>query len=169
MAATDAQSLQQLARDVRGKTLQLLDAAHPQELLWTPPGTANHILWHAGHALWLQDVLCLRLLTGRPSLPGNWEAFFAAGSHPQKPPGPWPSRDEVRYELAGQLTRLLEALEALTWQQLDARAPFARAESSRTLRQAIVHGLHDEAIHQGEMYLLLKLQRAGSRPEGHRV
>jgi hypothetical protein len=30
----------------------------------------------------------------------------------------------------------------------------------RSLLSTIVHGLHDEAKHQGEMYLLLKLCRA---------
>jgi hypothetical protein len=161
MASLDNESLLLLVREVRGKTLELLDAAQPHELTWSPPGTANHILWHAGHALWLQDVLCLRLLSGRISLPGPWEAFFGAGSRPQSPPGPWPSRDEVRYELAGQLPRLLSALAPLTWQQLDTRPRFAGTNGGRTLRQSVIHGLHDEANHQGEMYLLLKLQRLG--------
>jgi hypothetical protein len=35
------------------------------------------------------------------------------------------------------------------------------------LVRGILHGLHDEARHQGEMYLLLKLRRSTSRlPDG---
>jgi hypothetical protein len=159
--AAHNESLLQLARDVRGKTLHLLDAAGDDELTWAPPGTANHLLWHAGHALWLQDVLCLRLLTGRPSLPDRWEDYFGMGSSPASPPGPWPSRQRVRHELTEQLPRLLAAVAPLTTEQLDARPPFGRFRDRRTLRQRVVHGLHDEANHQGEMHLLLKMRRAG--------
>ena len=34
---------------------------------------------------------------------------------------------------------------------------------SDTLAGRIIHGLHDEARHQGEMYLLLKLCRLGGK------
>jgi hypothetical protein len=157
------ESLLLLARDVRAKTLRLLEAAHPHELTWAPPGTSNHLLWHAGHALWLQDVLCLRLLSGRGSLPDGWEGLFRMGSHPARPPEPWPAREELRRELADQLPRLLAAVSPLTPEQLDVRPPFAAPGDDRTLRACVVHGLHDEANHQGEMYLLLKMQRLAGR------
>ena len=50
------------------------------------------------------------------------------------------------------MQRLTGVLVALTPQQL---AQVVRPP--RTLRFSILHGLHDEAIHQGEMYLLLKM------------
>src|SRR5262245_7119730 len=71
-----------LAQEVRSDTIQLLQAARPAELTWAPAGTSNHLLWHAGHGLWLQDVLCLRLLSGRSELPAGWEERFAMGSRP---------------------------------------------------------------------------------------
>ncbi len=46
-------ALAELAGQVRQRTLELLGAAEPSWLTWSPPGTSNHILWHAGHALWL--------------------------------------------------------------------------------------------------------------------
>jgi hypothetical protein len=159
MAEPGNASLLLLARGTRARTLALLDAAADDELTWAPPGTSNHVLWHAGHAAWLQETLCLRLLSGRPSLPAGWERFFGMGSHPATPPGPWPPRGVVRTVLAGQLPRLVAALGPLTTEQLDARPPFAAAHHTRTLRQCVVHGLHDEANHQGEMYLLLKIRR----------
>ena len=61
--------LAELAREVRGDTLRILAATGDAELTWAPTGTTNHILWHAGHALWLQDALCVRLLTGHSELP----------------------------------------------------------------------------------------------------
>jgi hypothetical protein len=151
--------LLELARDVRTRTLRLLEAATDHELTWTPPGTSNHVLWHAGHALWLQEVLCLQILTGKSGLPAGWGERFGMGSRPGQPRRPWPPRDEVRRELAAQLPRLLDALRPLTREQLEALPPFPHRGDDRTLQQCIVHGLHDEANHQGEMYLLLKMQR----------
>ena len=81
------------------------------------------------------------------------------GANPARTPRPWPAREELRRELTAKLPRVLAAVGPLTPQQLDARPPFAHPGDDRTLRECIVHGLHDEANHQGEMYLLLKMRR----------
>ena len=51
---SSSEVLQELAREVRQGTLQILAATQAAWLTWAPPHTSNHILWHAGHALWLQ-------------------------------------------------------------------------------------------------------------------
>ena len=89
-------TLQELIRQVRHNTVQILDAAEPSWLTYAPPGTSNHILWHAGHALWLQDVLCVRLLAGRGELPAGWAERFGANCRPLDQTTDWPSRDELR-------------------------------------------------------------------------
>ncbi len=160
-AERSAPVLQLLARDVRGKTLQLLQAARPDELLRTPPGTSNHVLWHAGHALWVEDALCVQILTGRSELPPGWAATFGMGSRPAQHRGPWPEPREVRRGLEDQLLRLLALLSSVADDALDRLPPFPHRGDTRTLGESIVHGLHDEANHQGEMYLLLKLCRLG--------
>jgi hypothetical protein len=48
---------------------------------------------------------------------------------------------------------------ALSPADLDARLRFAYPGDRRALWQSILHGIHDEANHQDEMYLLLKMQR----------
>jgi hypothetical protein len=153
-----ASCLKFLAIEVRTKTVQLLAAARSDELTWTPPGTSNHILWHAGHALWLQDALCLRLITGKSELPPDWERMFRMGSQPRLQRA-WPSRDELRRQLESQLTPLVDMIGSIRDADLDALPRFAHSGDSRTLGECILHGLHDEANHQGEMYLLLKMQR----------
>ena len=40
--------LLELATQVRSRTLQALSAVELPMLTWVPPGTSNHILWHAG-------------------------------------------------------------------------------------------------------------------------
>ncbi len=157
--------LTELAREVRGDTVRFLQAARPGELTWAPPATSNHLLWHAGHAVWLQDVLCVRLLTGRGELPAGWEELFGMGSRPSRRRGGWPDKEEVLDLLQAQLERVLELLPAVADAALDRLPPHAYPGDTRTLGHCVLHGWHDEAKHQGEMYLLLKMQRlAPGRP-----
>ena len=71
-----AATLTELVRQVRSGTLEILAAADERWLTWAPPGTSNHILWHAGHALWLGDVLGVELITGQSELPPGWPETF---------------------------------------------------------------------------------------------
>ncbi len=149
-------AIKELARQVRQGTLQLLANVEPQWLTWAPPGTSNHILWHAGHALWLQDVLCLQPLTGRSALPTSWEETFGMNCRPVKETTRWPTREEIAELLTVQLDQIRAALDATD------EAALSNVVNARgdTLAGRIIHGFHDEAKHQGEMHLLTKLCRA---------
>jgi len=150
-----ASAIAELARQVRGATIQSLAACPPEWLTWAPPATSNHVLWHAGHALWLGDVLCLELLTGRSELPPGWDDMFGMNCRPVNTTTQWPSGSAVETLLADQLRQILAALGAAD-DALLGRITNARGD---TLAGQIIHGLHDEARHQGEMYLLMKLCR----------
>jgi len=154
-----ARVMQELAAEVRHKTLQILQAARASELTWAPPGTANHLLWHAGHALWLQDELCIEPVTGRSELPSGYAELFQMGSRPGRLRRAWPTREELGQHLQVQLARVQEVIRSVPDADLDRPPRHAQPGSSRTLGYCILHGLHDEANHQGEMYLLLKMQR----------
>lgn len=144
-------TLRELARQVRGGTLELLAAAPRGALTWAPPGTSNHILWHAGHALWLQDVLGVRLLSGTSELPPGWANRFGMDCAPLESQTAWPERGQIADHLHRQFHRVMELLD-----QEHPRGPGCEDRLHR-----MVHGWHDEARHQGEMYLLLKQYRAG--------
>jgi hypothetical protein len=73
----------------------------------------------------------------------------------------WPSVEQVRAALRDQLERLAAAIEPLSAQQL---AQIVDRERGRTLRFSILHGLHDEANHQGEIYLLKKMYAGAHGP-----
>ncbi len=60
-----AEVVQELAREVRRDTLKILAATDNSCNTWAPTGTSNHILWHAGHAAWLQDLMCIEPITGK--------------------------------------------------------------------------------------------------------
>ena len=146
-----------LAYQVRDCTLKLFDATDPDALTWTPPGTANHILWHAGHAVWVAGVLTIEPLTGNSELPAGWTEKFGQNSQPATMRD-WPERTEVRWRLETQLKRILDLLDV--YRDKISTADATLLEGGWPLLHGIIHGWHDEARHQGEMYLLQKLRRA---------
>lgn len=150
----EGNALQFLCTEVRRKTIRLLVESPAGSLRWSPPGLQNHILWHAGHALWLMDVLCIQPATGASELPAGWAETFGMNCRPPSTTAHWPSRDEVTDRLRGQGDRLFELLGSLTEHQLYS-SPGGR--TGDTLLGWIIHGFHDEAKHQGEMWLLRKL------------
>jgi hypothetical protein len=151
-------TLAELANHVRLCTLDFLNIANKSWLTWTPPGTSNHLLWHAGHALWVQDLLTVEQLTGQSELPDGWAAKFGSGSQPGQTMD-WPAVDMVRAHLEAQLERVQGLL--IVHRELIARE--ANRVSRKTgwqLLAGMIHGWHDEARHQGEMHLLVKMQSA---------
>jgi DinB superfamily len=134
-------ALAELAEQVRQTTLQLLHVPEPSWLTWSPPGTSNHILWHAGHALWLQDVLTIQQLTGQSQLQSGWAAMFSQGSNPAAVQS-WPSASEIGDLLDRQLSRIT----ALLFEHAPRIAAWAEEDSlisshsrPRTPLAAIVH------------------------------
>ena len=139
---------------MRGKTLRLLDGVSDEDARYTPAGLNNTILWHAGHALVVVEHLSVVPATGRaPEYPQGWFESFSWKSAPATVTQ-WPALGEVVERLREQLTRLTRALESLSSEQLT-----ALRENGKSVRYSILHGLHDEAGHQGEIHLLKKLKR----------
>ena len=155
------ESLLLLATEVRGKTLRMLEpvvaaAASDGEAAarFAAPGLNNSVLWHAGHALVVVEQLAVAPAGGRPApYPPGWLDKFNWGSNPAAVTS-WPALAEVVAALGEQLPRLTAAVAALSPQQLDT---VVDPQRSRTVRYSILHGLHDEAGHQGEIWLLRKL------------
>jgi hypothetical protein len=148
------ESLSLLAKEVRGKTLRLIEGIDDRQARFAAPGLNNTILWHAGHALIVVEHLGVSPATGKaPVYPPDWWDKFSWKSNPATVTS-WPTVEEVRGALRAQLDRLLAAIEPLSEQQLSKIVDTAK---NRSLRYSILHGLHDEAGHQGEMYLLKKM------------
>jgi len=147
-------SLALLADEVRRKTLWLLDGVGEPQARFAAPGLSNSILWHAGHALVVVESLCVAPATGQaPELPLGWFEKFSWDSQPQTVQD-WPTLAEVTEALGQQLPRLIAAIRAATSEQLD---QILGPPHDATLRYLIVHGLHDEGNHQGEIWLLRKM------------
>jgi hypothetical protein len=155
---TAVDGLAELAHQVRASTLELSHVPVPNWLTWSPAGTSNHILWHAGHAVWLQDALTICPLTGRSELPRGWATIFGQNSRPELNTE-WPEVTEVRILLQNQITRI-ESLLREHAATILAEANAIPPSGGWPLLPGMIHGWHDEARHQGEMYLLHKLLRA---------
>ena len=152
------QTLMELVRQVRGHTLRLLEIEDAPWQRWSPAGTSNHYVWHAGHILWGQDLLSIQAL-GQPSeLSVGWAEKFGEKCQPVTATIQWPLISELRELLGRQQNRILELLddaeEALS---KPSEQPLA---TGWPLLEGIVHACHDEARHQGEMYLLYKMTRS---------
>jgi hypothetical protein len=144
-----------LAREVRGKTLRILEQITEEQARFAPAGLVNTILWHAGHSLIVVEHLSVSAATGKPPVyPEGWFDKFSWKSQPASVKG-WPTLAEVKAKLIDQAERLTVAITSLSEDQLSRIIDPAK---NRTLRWSILHGLHDEAGHQGEMWLLKKLQ-----------
>ena len=144
----------ELASQTRATTLTLLANCPTEKLTWCPSGTSNHTLWHAGHVLWVQDVLSIVPLGGSSELPDGWGEMFGMNCSSPRLRTEWPSR-EYLHEL---LTTQLPTLHELYRKQEDrlSRIETPSGDGWETTR-GVIHGLHDEARHQGEMHLLKKM------------
>ena len=154
------ETLKLLAREVRGKTFRILEGVTEEQARFAPPGLNNSINWHAGHSLWVVEVLSIAAATGQPAqLPSGWVELFNSKSRPTRETK-FPPLSAVIDALRNQLERLVAAIDPLSEQQLAVMIDPAR---NRTVRYNIIHGLHDEANHQGETWLLRKLQNTNAR------
>ena len=150
-----------LLNEVRAKTLRILKSIPAEHALWAPAGLQNTILWHAGHAYVLVESITMNSLGRTPHIPDGWSEFFTPGSHPALvPANRWPSLTEVIQHLEAQHKRLRTFIGELSEEQLDSHSA---SNPKRSVRSAILHGLHDEACHCGEMHLLGKMLAAAKK------
>ncbi len=144
-----------LLDDVRGKTLDVLKGLDDLHAKWSPPNLQNSCLWHGGHAYVVTEFLTARALGRQPQMPEGWLKMFSWESNPARvSPEDWPSLETVTDALSEQHRRFQELFAGLTNEQLDAPEP---SNPAKTVRYGIVHGLHDEARHSGEISLLRKM------------
>jgi len=158
MTMADAM-LTELLKEVRWKTLKLLEGVGEEEARFTGGGGLhNSIVWHAGHGLVVVEHLGFEGMAGfAPTYPKEWFEKFSWSSQPGLVKD-WPTLAEVVEKLKEQRTRLGAYLETLS--AADLAKVVGAPPRSRTLGGTILHGLHDEAGHQGEIYLLRKLWKA---------
>jgi len=155
------QSLLLLLDEVRGKTIRLLQGVVDEEAHWSPPALHNHILWHAGHSFVLVESLAMEAIDELPQIPEGWFDIFSWKSNPaQVASYQWPSLVRIIAELTEQHVRLRKMIEKLTEEQLARELP---GRGGHAARYAIIHGLHDEACHCGEIWLLRKLIRSSAQ------
>ena len=149
------ETLLMMLDDVRGKTLKVLQGLDETRARWAPPGLQNSCLWHAGHAYVVTEFLTMKAIRREPKLPEGWFKMFSWESNPAHiAPERWPPLEEIASALRDQHERLRATIAELTPEQLEADDP---GHTNHSVGYAIMHGLHDEARHSGEISLLRKL------------
>ncbi len=155
MSHSPDDTLLMLFDEIRSGTLQMLAGVDEQQARFAPPGLNNTILWHAGHAVVVIEHLCVVLPgLGPVQYPEGWFDKFSWSSKPATVTD-WPTLAQVIDELTRQRDRITPLLATLSPERL--RTPLSPEPKSRSVRLSIVHALHDEAKHQGEIFLLRKL------------
>jgi uncharacterized damage-inducible protein DinB len=148
-------TLMELLTEVRWKTLKILEGVDEAQARFAPTGLNNTILWHAGHGVVVAEHLCFVIpKLAERKYPAEWFDKFSWQSTPATVTQ-WPTLAQVVAELTAQRTRIIELIQSLTPEQLD--RIIGEPPRNRTLRGMIVHAMHDEANHQGEIHLLKKL------------
>jgi hypothetical protein len=145
--------LQLLVDEIRSKLLRQLDKTADAEMLTPVPGLQNHLTWHAGHCLWVAGELVIKPLTGSTELPDGWAETYGMHCRPPAESSDWASRERLIELLTAQKDRLIDLLAD------DPAGGSADGDHEARARQ-VIHGLHDEACHQGEIQVLRKWQRA---------
>jgi hypothetical protein len=158
-----AEFIMEMVRQIRPLTVKWLMKPEDRHLMWAPEGLCNHVLWHAGHILWVNDALCIQVLTGKSQLPAGWAETFGMNCRPVTQTSRWPAREEMKQLLEAQAEQMLRLLGSTDEQTL---TRVLDAGSGATVAGRIIHGLHDEAKHQGEIHLLIKQWRARNTPVG---
>ena len=149
------ESLILLLDEVRSKTLRLVGSVTEEDARWAPPGLHNTILWHAGHAYVLLEWLTMKALGRTPHLPDGWYNMFSWDSSPARvPTKSWPALAKVIARLQEQHERIRHTIEDLSDEALSVPAA---DHPENAVRRAILHAIHDEACHGGEIHLLRKL------------
>ena len=147
------ESLILLGKEIRAKTLRLLEGVSDADARWAPAGLNNSIIWHAGHSYTVVEHLAFGGAGAVPKQPDGWMETFSWKSRPT-PETKYPPLAEVVAKLTDQLARVTNLVQTLDEARLSQIVDPARG---RTLRFCILHGWHDEANHQGEIWLLKKL------------
>jgi hypothetical protein len=153
-----------LWEEVRGKTLAVLEGVSEADSLWAPAGLHNSIRWHAGHCCTMVEWLCADAAGCAPLALEGWFQLFGWESRPATIRADrWPPLATIVQELTAQRERLRDRFARLSESDLD---NVRHASRHQSVRRQIVHAIHDEGCHCGEIWLLRKLlaRRAGGGP-----
>ncbi len=137
--------LQIVVDEIRSRTIRQLDKTDDAEMLTPVPGLQNHLTWHAGHCLWVADRLIVEPATGASELPGGWAEAYGKDCRPPAETSEWATRRELIDLLTKQKDRLMDLL------AIEPASVSTSGEPDAKRARQIVHAMHDEASHQGEI------------------
>lgn len=161
--SSDAQSEQSAAhRDLfvlhqsRKWLIETLDSLSDEQLTHAPVEGGNHALWTMGHLAFADEFFLTKLGNFEATLPAGWAEQFGWG-HPCSPNADdFPAISEVREALLDQRAKLLDWLNSLSAEELDAPTGADWEDFSPTLRALISGAAVHEGTHLGQVMVVRK-------------
>lgn len=147
--------LQLVVDEIRSRTIRQLEKTADDEMRTPVPGLQNHLTWHAGHCLWVADRVIIEAATGKSELPEGWAKTYGMDCRSPTETTDWATRQELIDRLTRQKTRLIDLL------AIEPASVNPAGEANQKRARQVIHAMHDEASHQGEIQVLRKWQRAG--------
>ena len=136
----------------RGMTDQLLAAfTTPEQWTYQPHESANHALWFVGH-MGTSDNSFVKLID--PSLnveKDSYNDLFGMGSQPTNKPADYPPVEEVIAFMRERRAALLDALDALSEDDLAQPTPEGAADFMPDLASVFETTAWHEGLHSGQL------------------
>ena len=155
-------SIAALAEGFRVSTNLYLKALHglePEALVTRVAGTANPIIWIAGHLVQFRSRLALVL--GAPQHEVAWASLFVTGSRPGDP-SQYPPIDEIIAAWREISANIESRFEEITGDELAALPPVRVATPDGTVRGAVALFAFHDAYHIGQMGLIRRVLGHGA-------
>jgi len=155
------QDLLQSWKFVRKQILQLIEPLSEKELLYTPPGLNNNMLWIFGHVVRSAEYLILKLSGNPLNFDQELDSYFAKGSSPSV----WKSTTGLAERIKeGEKQYRLKLEKFLTEEnlQLPLVEPYTTSTgiTLNTIGDSLGYVSLHEAIHLGQLQLYRKLAEA---------
>lgn len=137
----------------------------PQQLVFTIPPSASHILWLTGHIAWTIDRMTAAAIGAPFVLPDSYGPRFSIGSKPVADAAAYPALAELLDALSRATDAAVARIHNLAVSDLDRLLPkdLPPARIFPTLGALLTGGAYHTAYHTGQITML---RRAQGLPSG---
>jgi len=143
-------------RILREKNLNLIESVSEKNLTYIPDGFSNHIYWHAGHILTVQESLLYRRTNLEMHIPESYLKYFAKGTSPEDFDESIPKISEIIKRLTISLLQIEKDILKYQNEKYDEPVMVSFGMRLTSFADALLALPYHEAYHFGSMKMLQK-------------
>lgn len=143
-------------RILREKNLNLIESISQNNLTVIPDGFSNHIYWHAGHILTVQESLLYRRSNLEMHIPAAYLTYFAKGTSPADFDESIPEISDIIKHLTVSLLQIEKDILKYQNAKYDEPVLVSFGMKLNSFADALLALPYHEAYHFGSMKLLQK-------------